>query len=85
MLGRGNGMLRDEIYALCVRNNWFTCGTAEQYERMFRMVELGYSARDVAMVIWFCSAGVGFNSVYEKIRKAYRKCKDEYYTREVLQ
>lgn len=83
-MSNGYSMLRDEIYILCNNNKWFTCGTTEQYERMFRMVELGSCARDVAMVIWFCSDGVGFRAVYDKVRKAYRKCKDEYYTTEVL-
>lgn len=72
-------MLKHKIYALCNENRWFTCGTIEQYEKMFQMVETGSSARDVAMVIWFCSEVASFESVYFKVADAYRECRNEYY------
>lgn len=32
-----NGILRN----LCIKNNWFTCGTNEQYEKLFYANEYG--------------------------------------------
>lgn len=40
---------------LCIKNNWFTCGTCEQYEKLFELNRTGCSLQDLATVIWLCS------------------------------
>lgn len=42
---------------LCIKQNWFTCGTCEQYDKLFLMneSESGFSANDVITAIWLCS------------------------------
>lgn len=46
-----------EIYRLCNVNDWFTCGTNRQYERMFQMVREGKPIHEIALAIWLCSDG----------------------------
>jgi len=45
----------DDLYRLCYQKGYFTCGTSEQYQRMFDMAERKATAHDVALVIWICS------------------------------
>lgn len=40
---------------LCIKNNWFTCGTCEQYEKLFELNGSGGTLDDLALVIWLCS------------------------------
>ena len=46
----------DEMYALCNKKQYFTCGTNRQYDRMFYMLTSEkYTVRDVAIEVWTCS------------------------------
>ena len=40
---------------LCTRNNWFTCGSCEQYEKLFYANEHGCPIEEIATIIWLCS------------------------------
>lgn len=40
---------------LCIKNNWFTCGSIEQYNKLFYANEMGYSIKEIAIIIWLCS------------------------------
>lgn len=40
---------------VCVDNNWFTCGTNEQYAKMFYANENGCPIKELATIIWPCS------------------------------
>lgn len=44
-----------DLRNLCIRNDWFTCGSNRQYEKMFIMNELGAPIEEIAAVIWICS------------------------------
>lgn len=44
-----------KLYRLCNERNYFTCGTSEQYSKMFELAENGATAHDIALVIWLCS------------------------------
>lgn len=46
---------RENLRQLCIKNNWFTCGDCEQYEKMFYANENGFSIEDIATIIWLCS------------------------------
>lgn len=47
----------EDLRQLCIKNNWFTCGSCEQYEKMFRANESGcFSIEQIAMFIWACSS-----------------------------
>ncbi len=45
----------NEIYRLCNRKGYFTCGSAEQYKKMFELVNECAPIHDVALIIWICS------------------------------
>ena len=51
-------ILSDELRTFCIRNNYFTSGTCEQYERLFALNEKGASIDILASIIWTCSDGV---------------------------
>ena len=43
------------LRALCIENNWFTCGDNHQYEKLFYANENGCSIEEIATIIWLCS------------------------------
>ena len=45
----------DELRALCIKRNWFTCGTNEQYAKLFHANASGASMEEIATIIWLCS------------------------------
>lgn len=44
-----------ELRQLCIKNNWFTCGTNEQYDKLFYANENGCPIKEMATIIWLCS------------------------------
>ena len=45
----------DQVYALCNEHQWFTCGSNNQYDKLFTMVREKAPIEEVATVIWLCS------------------------------
>ena len=45
----------DQVYALCNEHQWFTCGSNNQYEKLFIMINEKAPIEEVATVIWLCS------------------------------
>lgn len=45
----------DQVYALCNEYQWFTCGSNDQYEKLFIMINEKAPIEEVATVIWLCS------------------------------
>ena len=71
------------IYGLCNKNQWFTCGTARQYEKMLDFacdiqpdsINLNKDIRKLAVMIWICSdnrfsEAEIFEAIYTAIGKA---------------
>ena len=67
----------DELRSLCIKNDWFTCGTVSQYEKMFEMNRNQASLREIALVIWLCSEDEDIDDITVKLAKA----KEEYVKR----
>ena len=44
-----------DLRALCIKKNWFTCGTNEQYAKLFYANSHGCPMEEIATVIWICS------------------------------
>lgn len=44
-----------ELRNLCIKNNWFTCGSIEQYNKLFYANENGCPIEEIATIIWLCS------------------------------
>lgn len=45
----------EELRILCIRNNWFTCGSNRQYDKLFYANENGCPIEEIATIIWLCS------------------------------
>ncbi len=45
----------DELRSLCIRKNWFACGSNRQYEKLFYANESGCPIEEIATIIWLCS------------------------------
>lgn len=46
-----------DLRALCIEHGWFTCGTNEQYDKLFKANACGASIEEIATIIWLCSDG----------------------------
>lgn len=46
------------VRQLCIRNNWFTSGSNEQYDKMFHLVKTNAPVAQVAVAIWLCTPNV---------------------------
>jgi len=44
-----------ELYSLCKREQLFTCGSIEQYGKMFELAESGVTQMELAYILYVCS------------------------------
>ena len=44
-----------DLRALCIKHDWFTCGTNEQYDKLFYANSHGCPMEEIATIIWLCS------------------------------
>lgn len=56
-----------EVRSLCIKNDWFTCGSNSQYERMFEKVRDGANIEEVATIIWVCSENVTKEEIIKEL------------------
>jgi hypothetical protein len=72
----------EEIYSLCNRENYFTCGSNHQYDLMFSMAKMPeISTRDLAMMIFTCSDGASLGRILSDLNSIMNKIED--YEREL--
>lgn len=45
----------EDLRMLCIKNDWFTCGTNRQYDKLFYANSQGASLDEIATIIWLCS------------------------------
>ena len=45
----------EELRMLCIKHDWFTCGTDRQYEKLFYANENGCPIEEIATILWLCS------------------------------
>lgn len=63
--------IRNKIVNLCIENDWFTCGSVNQYEKMLDFAEGGGSIHEVALIIWVCSQDVVIDDIECQLNKLY--------------
>ena len=51
------------LYKECNKNQWFTCGSCEQYDRMFELESNGITIDELAAIIYICSNPTEWNFV----------------------
>lgn len=44
-----------DLRRLCIRKDWFTCGSIRQYDKLFQLNDNGATIEEIALVIWLCS------------------------------
>jgi hypothetical protein len=44
-----------ELYTLCNREQLFTCGTVQQYSKMFELAANGITKDELAYILYLCS------------------------------
>ena len=44
-----------DLWRLCNKHQWFTCGTNKQYDKLFYANENGATIEEIATIIWLCS------------------------------
>lgn len=60
------------IYLLrgfCITNNYFHCGSNEQYDKFFKLASTGASAHDLAIAIYLCSDNDPLDIIESKLNK----------------
>ena len=45
----------ENLRNLCIENSWFTCGSTEQYEKLFYANEHNATIEEITTIIWLCS------------------------------
>lgn len=58
----------DELRSLCIRKDWFSCGSTEQYNKLFYANENGGTLEEIATIIWVCSDDVSPREVLEELK-----------------
>ena len=79
---KGYEMRNYELYELCNEKQYFTCGTIEQYNRMFDLNNNGimllkdseYLLNAITRVIWICSDP---EFTYDSIKESLLQKEDE--------
>lgn len=67
----------DELRNLCITNNYFTCGSSRQYNRMFEMADNGAPVHDIALIIWVCSYDADMRKIEEQVAEIFAMHKIE--------
>lgn len=60
-------MIGADLVKLCTENNWFTCGSVIQYNKMLSFANEGGSAREISILIWMFSENVSIEQVEDEV------------------
>lgn len=70
----------ENLRQLCIEQNWFTCGTNAQYEKLFYANENGCSITGIAVIIWTCSDNEAeFNDILSALEYARESYWNEFF------
>ena len=71
--------IAEQIRLVCIKNDWYTCGTCEEYNAMFELVYTGAAIVEIADNIYAhsettkCgSAGAAYKAVSDIVAEARR-------------
>lgn len=68
----------EDLRRLCIKKDWFTEGTNEQYAKLFHANKLGASVETLATIIWLCSDSTQLQNLPHAIKDTLTKAADEY-------
>ena len=63
----------DELRNLCIRKNWFTCGSNSQYDKLFYANGTGCSIDEIATIIWLCSDDCKREDILHELKAAHEE------------
>lgn len=70
--------LKERIYNLCNKEQYFTCGTCRQYDLMFSMAVMPeMSTRDIAVMIFTCSDNASLGRILNDLNKIVNDLEEE--------
>lgn len=59
-----------QLRELCIKNNWFTCGSNSQYDKLFEANTNSFTPAEIATIIWLCSDNADRNSILATLKAA---------------
>ena len=65
-----NKLDSSELRSLCIKNEWFTAGTCDQYDKLFDANENGASVDALALMIWMCSGETTIEAITAELNEA---------------
>lgn len=66
----------DDLRTLCIENDWFTCGTNRQYEKLFKANRMGADIDMISTIIWLCSDEIPKYKIRETLEQAQKEYDD---------
>ena len=54
-----------ELRDICCKHKWFTGGSNESYEKLFKRCEEGADFKELALIIWVCTPEWTHEEIYE--------------------
>lgn len=66
----------ENLRMLCIENDWFTCGSNRQYEKLFQANRFGATIEQLTLIIWLCSDDVPNYRIREILEKAQKEYDD---------
>lgn len=60
----------EDLRELCIKNNWFTCGSNKQYERLFYANSNNFTLDQISIIIWICSMTDNRREITEELIRA---------------
>ena len=64
------GKVRFETYELrdiCIKHDWFTGGTCEEYDKLFERCKEGAGFDELALIIWLCTPNSHRQEIYYQL------------------
>lgn len=69
--------LKEGIYSLCNKKQYFTGGTNSQYDKLFYMADKPeFTIRDLAVLIWACSHDADLEEIQKEIETIHKDIED---------
>lgn len=66
-LKKAVGIDKWKLRQMCIKRNWFTHGTNEQYDKMFDLADIG-DVDGVIYSIWLCSGDIDIDEIEQAVR-----------------
>lgn len=59
----------ESVRVICIKNNWFTGGTNEQYRKLFQLIRNDAPLVHIALTIWLCSPNTDRAEIEKELRQ----------------